>query len=212
MLGLTFDSGFCVMLRMKMNKFSLCGLLFVVGAACAITSCGSPGSGAAAWSAATSASHQKLQTAANTSSVTIPVLQSKLFEAKWGKPKIEVNNSGEYQLSYSDPKRPFNRLVIYGSSSALPALSSPPKAVFDEMVNGELAAVSREQSWRTVVIAGKTVRFFLESGPGGADGAYYSTEGFSLTDPNGKTGYYRLVVEAGTDEAPVRQRFASAKF
>lgn len=200
------------MFIMEITKITKCSCLLIGAAAFIIASCGPSGSGNAEWNAATAASYQGLRSAANTASVTIPVLESKAFESKWGKPKVEVNSAGGYRLSYSDPSTPFNRLVIYGSTSALPALSSPPKASVDEMVNGELGVVKRAQSWRTIMVAGKTVRYFQESGPGGADGAYYSTEGFSLTDPNGKTGYYRLVVEAGTDEAPVRQRFASAKF
>jgi hypothetical protein len=208
---LTYGVDVCVMICMKMNTFRKHLIFPVAAATLVITSCGPSGSDHTAWHAATAASYQGLRSVANTSSVKIPVLQSKAFESKWGKPKVELNGTGGYRLSYSNPSTPFDRLVIYGSSTAFPALSSPPKASFDEMVNGELGVVKRAQSWRTVMVAGKKVRYFQESGPGGADGAYYSTEGFSVTGPDGKTGYYRMVVEAGNDEAPVRQRFSSAK-
>lgn len=193
------------MLTCSMYGWLAAGGLFFV-------SCGSSGTGTTAWQRAVTESYQNLRPAATTAAASVPVLQSKAFESKWGKPKVEVNGAGGYRLSYSDPGGPFNRLVIYGSAKPWPALSAPPKASFSEMVNGELGEVKRAQSWRTVVVAGKTVRFFQESGPGGADGAYYSTEGFSLVGPDGRTGHYRLVVEGGGDEEAVRRRFASARF
>jgi len=181
--------------------------------ALAVAACGPGGSGTSgAWDAAVQNSYQGMSSVANVSSARVPILKSKTFESKWGKPKAELGASGDYRLSYSDPSTPFNRLVIYGSTKRWPALSSPPKMSSDEMVNGELTAVLSSQSWRTVVVAGKTVRYFKESSSGGADGAYYSTEGFTMTGPGGKTGYYRLVVEAGDDESAVRRRFASVGF
>ncbi|BDS07911.1 hypothetical protein NT6N_29510 [Oceaniferula spumae] len=186
--------------------------LFSLAATLTFAACGPSGSGNSAWNAAVSASYQGLNTVADTSSVSIPVLQSKSFAASWGKPKVEVNAAGGYRLSYSDPSQPFNRMEIYGSASALPSLSSPPKLESEEMVDGELSMVESAQSWRTVTIAGKTVRFYKVSNSGGADGAYYSTEGFSLTGPDGKVGHYRLVAEAGDDESSVRRRFSSAGF
>lgn len=181
--------------------------------AVAVAACASGGNGTSgAWDAAVQRSYQGLNSAADVSSVTVPILKSKGFENKWGKPKSEVGAAGDYRLNYSDPSTPFNQLVVFGSPRPWPQLSSPPKMSSDEMVNGELGMVMRSQSWRTVVVAGKTVRFFKESSSGGADGAYYSTEGFAMTGPDGRTGYYRLVVEAGDDESVVRQRFASVGF
>lgn len=74
------------------------------------------------------------------------------------------------------------------------------------MVDGELGSIEVTQNWRTTSILGKPVRWYQEASGGGADGAYYETEGFALTDPNGKTGYYRMVIETITNAAPARFR------
>lgn len=61
-------------------------------------------------------------------------------------------------------------------------------------------------------MAGRKVRWYQESLSGGADGAYYSTEGFALTDGQGRTGYYRMVVESGNNaDAEVSRRFSTAQ-
>jgi hypothetical protein len=108
--------------------------------------------------------------------------------------------------------QPFDRLAIYGSPKPFPVLSKAPPFAKDEEVNGELTAVDYDQEFRTTTINGQPVRWFKECGSGGADGAYYSTTGFSVTDDFGKTGYYRLVVEGGDDmEAEVARRFSSVQ-
>jgi len=132
--------------------------------------------------------------------LSIPVLKSDSLAAKWGAPKVEKSASG-YRLSYADPKQPFRRVVVYGMSKSLPSLSKAPKYSGEDFVNGELTGFTRAQSWRSPInIAGKSVRWFMESKSGGADGAYYSTEGFSASS-NGKNGHYRVVVESGEGSA-----------
>ena len=80
------------------------------------------------------------------------------------------------------------------------------------MADGELTGVEIPQRFRSVEIAGKTVRWFQEALSGGADGAYYSTEGFLLSDGNGQSGHYNLIVESGNGAGPeVVRRFASAR-
>lgn len=180
------------------------GLLIV---SCSSTTSASKG---ADWHDFVSSTYNGLNETASLSSSTIPVLRSPAYESKWGKPKIRQSASGIYELNYANPNQPFDRLAIYGSPKPFPALKSAPYVTKDEMVNGELTAVDYPQSFRTTAINGQAVRWFQESGPGGADGAYYSTTGFSLTDASGKTGYYRLVVEGGDKmDAEVARRFSS---
>ena len=140
----------------------------------------------------------------------IPVLASPTYEKKWGKPKVRVSSSGTYEFTYANPAQPFDRLSIFGAPKPFPALLSAPNFSKDEMINDELTGVNYRQSFRTVTVNGTPVRWFKESGSGGADGAYYSTTGFSVTDSSGKTGHYRLVVEGGDDmEVEVARRFSS---
>lgn len=135
-----------------------------------------------------------LQNAASLDGVKIPVLKSSL-SASWGKPSIEVSPRGSYRLMYADPTQPFTRLLIYGYVKPLPAINTPPDASGEDMINGELTGINVPQQWRNATVKGKNVRWFQESLPSGADGAYFSTEGFSLTGPDGRKGYYRIVTE-----------------
>lgn len=140
----------------------------------------------------------------------IPLLASPTYEAKWGKPKVRVSSAGTYELNYANPAQPFDRLAIFGAPKPFPVLLAAPDFSKEELVNDELTGVNYPQSFRAVTVNGAPVRWFKESGSGGADGAYYATTGFSVTDSSGKTGHYRLVVEGGDDmEAEVARRFSS---
>ncbi|MDA7881809.1 hypothetical protein N9A94_05840 [Akkermansiaceae bacterium] len=136
----------------------------------------------------------------------IPVLKSSLA-ASWGKPKIEVSPAGSYRLTYAHPSKPFTRLLVYGYVNPLPALATPPDASGEDMVNGELTAINVPQKWRNAAVKGKNVRWFQESLPSGADRAYFSTEGFTLTGPDGRKGHYRIATEGA--EADFRDRLGT---
>jgi len=143
---------------------------------------------------------------------TIPILKVPSFEAKWGAPSVRVSRSGNYELNYANPDQPFDRVAVHASEKPFPTFKTVPKVNGERMVNDELTAVKVPQKFRTVVIEGKTVKWFQEALSGGADGAYYMTEGFSLTDASGKTGYYRLVVESGDNaDVLVSRRFSAAR-
>ena len=126
--------------------------------------------------------------------IKIPILKS-LLAANWGKPSIEVSSRGSYRLMYADPTKPFTRLLIYGYVKPLPAINTPPDASGEDMINSELTGINVPQKWRNGTVKGKNVRWFQESLPSGADGAYFSTEGFTLTGSDGRKGYYRIVTE-----------------
>jgi hypothetical protein len=168
-------------------------------------------SGQEAFTAFLDGYYRSLTMSGSLAAVTIPVLKSPSFETKWGAPRIRTSASGNYELSYANPNQPFDRLVIQGSSAPFPALKEAPMMSGEKMINDELTPVDYPQEFRTVPVSGRTVRWYQDSLSGGADGAYYATEGFALTDSKGQTGYYRMMVESGDNaHAEVARRFATA--
>ena len=146
-----------------------------------------------------------LKNADSLAGVKIPVLKSSMF-AKWGKPSIEVSSSGGYRLMYGDPTKPFNRLIIYGYVKPPPTINSPPDASGREKINSGLTGMSVPQKWRYATVKGKNVRWFQESLPSIAHGAYFSTEGFTLSGPDRRVGYYRIVTEGAERNFRARLR------
>lgn len=177
----------------------------------ALTGCG--GGRIEAWQKATSDRYSSLQGASDLLGVTVPVLRSHGLERVWGAPKIQRDGSGGYLLTYADPGRPFTKLMIHGMAEPLPKLSTPPLKGGERMVNDTLSGYEEKQEWRKVTILGEDVRWFQESASSGADGAYFSTEGFSLKAADGRKGYYRLVAEHGDNAtADVSRWFGSVSF
>lgn len=177
----------------------------------ALAGCGpsSPSSGGmTAWRQAVSRTMDGLETVPSLGERTIPVLSAPALAKSWGAPTLEASPSGGYRISYKHPSKPFERLVIYGSPKPFPALATPPDLSYETMVNDELTALTKPQSFRSTSILGKPVRWFVESEGGGADGVYSTTEGFSLTAPDGRTGHYRIVIESVSNAAPARFREA----
>lgn len=165
------------------------------------------------WQEATSARYRVLKPGGDLLGVTVPVLRARGLEQVWGEPKIQRDGEGGYCLTYADPRKPFTRLMIHGMAEPLPKLSSPPKLAGEDMRNNTLAGYEREQEWRTATIAEEEVRWFQESASGGADGAHFSTEGFTLKAPDGRKGHYRLVAENGDEGAEAVARwFGSVSF
>ena len=179
--------------------------------ALALTSCG--GGRIEAWGKATGARDLSLQGSSDLLGVTVPVLRSHGLERVWGAPKIQRDGKGGYLLTYADPNRSSARLMIHGMAEPLPKLSSPPVVGGDRMVNDTLAGREKKQEWREVSILGEEIRWFQESAGGGAEGAYFSTEGFSLKAPDGRKGYFRLVAEhGGAATVDVARWFGSVSF
>ncbi|WP_035612064.1 hypothetical protein [Haloferula sp. BvORR071] len=193
------------MLRKLWKPLGLTSCLF------ALASCGNGGSDA--WQKATSARSETLNESADLLGVTVPVLRAKGLEQVWGSPKIKRDGQGGYLLTYADPKQPFTRLMIHGMAAPLPRLSQPPLLSGEHMVRDTLTGYQKKQEWREVTILDEKVRWFQESASGGADGAYFSTEGFTLKASDGRKGHYRLVAEHGDDEAvEVARWFSSVSF
>jgi hypothetical protein len=165
------------------------------------------------WESANKARAGILKPGSDLLGVTVPVLRSQGLEQVWGPPKIQRDGEGGYCLTYADPKKPSTRLMIHGMAEALPKLSSPPTLSGEGMHNNTLTGYEHEQKWRAVTVQEHKIRWYQESAGGGADGAYFSTEGFTLKGPDGSKGHYRLVAENGGD-APeeVVRWFGSVSF
>ncbi len=193
------------MLRKLWKPLGLISLLLTLG--------GCAGSGTDAWDKATGDRSGTLEDAPDLNGATVPVLRAKGLEQVWGEPKIKSDGQGGYLLTYADPKKPFTRLMIHGMIKPLPKLSKPPLMGGEEMVRDTLTGYRRPQEWRKLSILGEQVRWFQESASSGADGAYFSTEGFTLKAPDGRKGYYRLQAEHGDDaSAEVARWFGSVSF
>lgn len=179
--------------------------------ALAMTACGTGGTDR--WTEATRARHQILRQGNDLLGVTVPVLRSRGLEQVWGAPAIQRDGEGGYCLTYSDPREPSNRLMIHGMATPMPKLSSPPKLADESMRNNTLGGREHEQAWRGTSIADNKVRWFQESSGNGITRARFSTEGFTLKSPDGRTGHYRLAAE-NRDNAPetVARWFGSASF
>lgn len=156
------------------------------------------------WEKAIEISLRSLEDGGSLATLPIPILRAPSLDATWGQPRVETSPEGFYRLSYEDKSRPFERLVIYGSPQPFPRPIVPPKVLSDEMVDGELGTVERPQAWKSTNVLGQSVLWFTESTGGGADGEYHSTVGIRLTGPDGRVGYYRLVIETITGQAPAR--------
>lgn len=194
--------------RMIKRTFGFAG---IAGAIVLLSGCGA--GRIEKWEEATGERNRLLRDGSDLLGVTVPVLRAPGLERVWGAPKIRRDGEGGYCLTYADPKRPFFRLMVHGMAEPLPKLSSPPKLSGEEMRNNTLAGFEKEQEWRTVRVLGEEVRWYQESTGGGADGAYFSTEGFTLKAADGRKGHYRLVAEQG-EESPeeIARWFGSVSF
>lgn len=187
-------------------------MTMALGLGFALSGCGGSERKVDTWSRVTGDQNRVLKTGATLDGVTVPVLRAPGLERVWGPPKIELDGKGGYCLTYADPRQSFTRLMIHGVVKPLPKLSAPPLLGGEEMVDDQLTGFTRPQSWRQVQVLDSKVRWYQESTAGGADGAYYSTEGFTLKAPDGRKGHYRLVAEYGDDTEAVARWFGSVSF
>lgn len=160
----------------------------VIACACLAASCAPPSSSPTESSAV-------FETGGELSQVKMPVLRSSYFEKNWGKPDLTTFGDGGYRLTYRQGTT-LNYVFIQGLAKALPVPASPPDWT-EEIWNDQTGAVSlayHKQPWRDASILGTRVKWYQNDAGGGADFPCYKTTDFTLTDPNGRTGQYRISV------------------
>ncbi len=127
--------------------------------------------------------------------VKMPVLRSAYFDKHWGNPDVTISADGGYRLTYRQGTT-LNYVFIQGLAKAEPVPASPPdwtEEVWDDR-KGTLSLAYHKQPWREATILGTRVKWYQNDSGGGADFPCYKTTDFTLTDPNGKTGHYRISV------------------
>lgn len=140
-------------------------------------------------------------TPADLAALKIPVLRSAWAEKNWGKPDdIQIRTDGGYMLRYRKGTS-LNFLSIEGSPVAKTNPASPPSWQEEVYVgegnpSGGPSVVDHPQNWRVTTLLGKTVEWYQNDGGGGADFPQYRTVYFPATAPDGRTGWYRLRVDA----------------
>jgi hypothetical protein len=149
--------------------------------------------------------------------ISVPLLRAPDLEKRWGKPRLTVDSDGSYSLNYSNPKRGFQHLIIYGSPRQFaPAGPLPPDYLDLKFVPGASAPTTGpvSQNWQTTTLFGRTIRYCITSPDSGADVAEFTTETFTLTGPDGRTASYCLSGGSDLDSGPISipALFKSARF
>lgn len=124
-------------------------------------------------------------------------LHSPLLENKWNRQNEEIG------VRYVDPLTRLNDLLIRRVSRPMTSMAQPPdiKRMYDPDTNPQPI----KQSWKTTVIAGKTVRWYQVDEGSGADYPQFRTEPFAVTSSTGDTGYYTVTVSSGMPDNYVQQ-------
>ncbi|MFT3991436.1 MAG: hypothetical protein QM680_08490 [Luteolibacter sp.] len=147
---------------------------------------------------------------ADLSSAKVPALRSAWLDRNWGAPEVRIDDDGGYRLRYRQGTT-LNFVFIYGLVRAEPVPAKPKDWEEETHDPGELPGLRyHKQSWRTVSVLGKSVKWYQNDGGSGADFPCYKTVDFALTAPDGRKGFYRIEVCATTAaEAATLMRKAS---
>ncbi|HEX2751391.1 MAG TPA: hypothetical protein VHM91_25500 [Verrucomicrobiales bacterium] len=147
--------------------------------------------------------------------IRVPFLHAPDLEKRWGKPKLTVAPDGSYALSYSNPKRRFQHLTIYGSPGKFPTAGPVPPSYIDvDFTPAGPTTAPKRQTWRTTTHLGHTLRYCVTSPDSGADVAELTTETIALAGPDGRTGSYCLSGGSDLDSGPlsIPALFHAARF
>lgn len=124
-----------------------------------------------------------------------PVLSSAYLEKEWGKPNITVKTDGTYRLRYRLGTT-LNFVVISSLTRLEPAPEKAPdwKEPHDDPEGTTPEPPPHKQSWKETKILGSKVKWYQADGGSGADFPAYQTVDFSLVAPDGRTGFYQIMV------------------
>ena len=123
------------------------------------------------------------------SAAKMPMLRSAHFEKQWGAPDLAILEDGGYRMRFRQGTT-LNYFFIYGLTRAKAAPKTPPAWHEDDLGK---PTPEHKQEWQTATILGKTVKWYQADGGSGADFPSFQTVDFSLTAPDGRVGYYRIV-------------------
>jgi hypothetical protein len=136
---------------------------------------------------------QPLLISENLADARTPVLRGAYFEKNWGKPDVEVMSDGTYQLRYRQGTS-LNHLMVRSLTKPEPTPATAPDWVDPNEGPEGPDPITHRQAWRHTTILGKPVKWYQKDNGGGADFPAYRTEDFALTAPDGRTGFYRIIV------------------
>ena len=148
---------------------------------------------------------EKQATAENrdASRIVVPVLKSKDLEKRWGSPTLLVGPNGGYALRYENPARAGQHVTVFGSAKRYSTAGLIPPPYTEIRIDRETGSVEPaevSQSWRSLSISGRSVRYYISEGATGEQYDQYSTETFRLTAADGRTASYRIRCAARSDE------------
>lgn len=131
---------------------------------------------------------------------------SRLLKSAWGSPSVRRDGVSTI-YSYKDPSQPFRQLDVAISTVPFPNLRAAPPIEGQNLTADGFVPTKRSQSFRTAQIAGQIVKWYQQSDAGGADGAFFKTNGFQNRGADGVVRYYELTAEAGPNAVDEVQRW-----
>lgn len=137
------------------------------------------------------------------SRIVVPVLKSRALEKRWGSPDLLVGPEGGYALRYENPARAGRHVTVLGSPrkySTAGLIPPPYTEIRVDRKTGSVEPAVVSQNWRTVTLAGRSVRYYISEGATGKQYDQYSTETFRLTSADGRSASYRIRCAARSDE------------
>ncbi|MES2660346.1 MAG: hypothetical protein V4689_17110 [Verrucomicrobiota bacterium] len=128
----------------------------------------------------------------------IPLVDFGPLPASFGKQRWSAGLKGQYSTSYGKTARIAGgecyHVSIFGTPSPAPVLVDAP-SVLEPGRPGEMDETPRK--WSTVEVPGltRTLRYYFATMAFGDVDDVWETEPFSITGPDGKTGYYQARIE-----------------
>ena len=132
----------------------------------------------------------------------IPLVDFGKLPAAFGKQRWSAGTGGQYSTSYGKIAKIAGgecyQASIFGTPIAAPVLVDAP-SVLEPGLPGEMDENPRK--WFTVEVPGlkRTLRYYFATMAFGDTDDVWETEPFSVTGPNGTTGYYQARVECHGD-------------
>lgn len=132
----------------------------------------------------------------------LAVLHSAWCAENWGGPEnIESMPDGGYRLRYRKADS-LNYLWVKASPVPQKTPDSPPP--WEEFLEGsedKVKVLHHAQKWRIARILGREIKWYQVDAGSGADFPQYETLYFEATAPDGRVGWYQVIVCAESDSS-----------